>query len=197
MRFIKKYNEEVKFQHEWDPECVRLQREINKYNDILLNDEVWKKFYHIDDYYKKQLDSDFLESIIEFGKKRIDEIKKENEEDLLDIKDIFEEVKDTCDEYFDSVEIERKEHDLMLDDVSIYLAFSKKCLKERRESFNKYRDVHRVWYLFNSNEIKSIWPSIIWATEKLEDMGFQVGVNYKPDLTELVFTIKKILIYKL
>ena len=42
-----------------------------------------------------------------------------------------------------------------------------------------------------SNEIKSIWPSIIWATEKIEKMGFQVGVNYRPNLVDLVFTIIK------
>ena len=187
MRFIKKYNEEIKFEWEWDPECVRLQNEINKYNDILFNDEVWKNFYHrIDDYYKKQLDSEFLESIIEFGKKRIEDIKKENEDDLLDIKDIFQEVQDTCDEYFETVRIDETS---MFDetiklDIRVYLGFSKKSLKERKEIFD-------TEYLFTSNEIRSVWPSIIWATEKIEKMGFQVGVNYRPNLVDLVFTIIK------
>ena len=46
------------------PECVRLQNEINKYNDILFNDEVWKNFYHrIPLYYEKQKDSDFLDIV--------------------------------------------------------------------------------------------------------------------------------------
>lgn len=187
MRFIKKYNEEIKFEWEWDPECVRLQNEINKYNDILFNDEVWKNFYHrIPLYYEKQKDSDFLESIIEFGKKRIEDIKKENEDDLLDIKDIFQEVQDTCDEYFETVRINESS---MFDetiklDIRVYLGFSKKSLKERKEIFD-------TEYLFTSNEIRSVWPSIIWATEKIEKMGFQVGVNYRPNLVDLVFTIIK------
>ena len=187
MKHLKSFNEELKFDYEWDPECVKLQKEINKYNDILLNDEVWKNFYHrIDDYYKKKLDSDFLENIIEFGKKRIEDIKKENEEDLLEIKDIFEEVKDTCDEYFETLRINESSmfDEIIKLDIRVYLGFSKKALKERKEIFD-------TEYLFTSNEIKSIWPSIIWATEKIEKMGFQVGVNYRPNLVDLVFTIIK------
>ena len=104
MKHLKSFNEELKFEYEWEhplpnvAECERLQKEINKYNDILLNDEVWKNFYHrIDDYYKKKLDSDFLESIIEFGKKRIEEIKKEKEDLLEDVKDIFQDIEDDVD----------------------------------------------------------------------------------------------------
>ena len=89
MKYLNKYNEEIKFEYEWDEECVRLQKEINKYNDLLINDEVWKNHYHrIDKYYEKQLDSDFLESIIEFGKNRIKEIDKENKDQYTEIKEI-------------------------------------------------------------------------------------------------------------
>ena len=103
----------------------------------------------------------------------------------MDIKEIFEEVKDTCDEYFETLNID---HDFIYEEMNlnmrVYLGLSKKCLNERKKISNKD-------YLITSNEIKSIWPSIIWSTEKLEGMGFQVGINYRPNLVDLVLTIIK------
>jgi hypothetical protein len=45
--------------------------------------------------------------------------------------------------------------------------------------------------LFTNNEIQILWPKVVWATSVIEKMGFQVGVNYRPNLVDLVFTIIK------
>lgn len=132
MRWIKKYNEEVKFDYEWDPECVRLQNIINSYNDQLLDDEVWKNFYHrIPLYYQKQKDSDFLENIIEFGKKRLEDIRKENEEDLKSLKEILINLEDQFPELIEKVDITKK--DGLFLNIIVHYHLSKELLGKRKK----------------------------------------------------------------
>lgn len=187
MKHLKSFNEEVNFEWEENPECVRLQNEINLFNKRLINDEIWKDFYHsIPLYYQKQKDPKFLESIIEFAKKRIEDIKIENEDDLKELKDIFNEIEDSCDDIIESVRINESSmfgENIKLD-VRVYLGFTKKVLKERK-------GILKTDILFTNNEIQTLWPKIVWATSVIEKMGFQVGVNYRPNLVDLVFTIIK------
>lgn len=170
MRFIKKYNEEVKFEHEWDPECDRLQKEINKYNDILINDEVWKNFYHrIPLYYQKQLDSDFLESIIEFGKKRIEDIMKEKEELLQDVKDIFQDVEDETN-FIKEIEYElRRSNDISLFQLSIHIFLNE--------------DVEDLVYVgilpyYTQFAVENIWTNISMITKRLKTLNLDCKVNW-------------------
>ena len=172
---------------EENPECVRLQNEINELNNKLGNDEIWKNFYYrIPLYYQKQKDPKFLESVIEFAKKRIEDIENENKDDIKDLKEIFQDIEDSCDEIIESVRIHESsmfDENIKLD-VRVYLGFTKKVLKERKEIFD-------TEYLFTNNEIQILWPKVVWATSVIEKMGFQVGVNYRPNLVDLVFTIIK------
>ena len=170
MKHLKSFNEELKFEYEWDPECVKLQKEINKYNDILLNDEVWKNFYHrIDDYYKKQLDSDFLESIIEFGKKRNEERKKEKEDLLEDVKDIFQDIEDDADFI---KEIKYKLYDSNAPSSAFKLSV---------EIFLN-EDVDDLTYIgllphYTQFAIENIWTNISMVAKRLKTLNLDCKVN--------------------
>lgn len=171
MRFIKKYNEEIKFEWEWDPECVRLQKEINKYNDILFNDEVWKNFYHrIPLYYEKQKDSDFLESIIEFGKKRIEDIKKEKEELLQDVKDILQDVEDETD-FIKEIEYKLRRSD---ENISIFQLSIEIILND------DVKDIERVGLLpyYTQFAVENIWPNISMITKRLKTLNLDCKISW-------------------
>lgn len=173
MRYLKTFNEEVKFDYEWDPECVRLQGIINKYNDMLYEDDVWKNFYHrIDGYYKKQLDSEFLEGIIEFAKKRIEDIKNENKELLKDVKNIIHEIEDNVD-FIESV----KYLDDLTDDELIF-----ECLVEIRllPEIVKKRKFEWSEYWHNSYEVINLFPHLASASSRLESLGLQVFLSVMP-----------------
>jgi len=169
MKHLKSFNEELKFDYEWDPECVKLQKEINKYNDILLNDEVWKNFYHrIDDYYKKQLDSDFLESIIEFGKKRIEEIKKEKEDLLEDVKDIFQDIEDDAD---------------FIKEIKYKLYDSPSSAFKLSVEISLNEDVDDLTYIgllphYTQFAIENIWTKISMVTKRLKTLNLDCKVNW-------------------
>lgn len=181
MRWIKKYNEEVKFDYEWDPECVRLQNIINSYNDQLLDDEVWKNFYHrIPLYYQKQLDSDFLENIIEFGKKRLEDIRKENEEDLKSLKEILINLEDQFPELIEKVDITKK--DGLFLNIIVHYHLSKELLGKRKKDKEFY---------FDSFEVMNLWPNIISIISQIEDSGYNVSINYAPNLVQIVLIINK------
>lgn len=187
MKHLKQFNEEVKFEWEWDPECVRLQNIINTYNNKLINDKKWKNFYHnIPLYYQKQKDSEFLESIIEFGKKRIIEIQQENEDDIKDIKEIFQDIEDSCEGIIDSIKI--YEEPMFNEETKLvvrtHIGFNSKTMKDRKKIFD-------TEYFFTNDEIQLMWPNIIRVTSMVESMGFQVGLNYRPNMVEMVFVMMK------
>jgi len=199
MKYLNRYNEEIKFEYEWDEECVRLQKEINKYNDVLINDEVWKNHYHrIDKYYEKQLDSDFLESIIEFGKNRIKEIDKENKELLEEIRNILEDAEDRYDDYIDKfvlIDQSLKINNLDLVDktgvdsidlyyrVNLYLNPSIK----RKKTTQLRND-----FVYSSDEVINHWPKLINLTNSIRNLGLDVNLNSQPNWREIIFLIKRI-----
>lgn len=167
MKHLKSFNEEIKFDFEWDSECIRLQNIINSYNDKLIDDEVWKKFYHrIDDYYKKKLDSDFLESIIEFAKKRIEDIQKEKIELQQDIKDIFQSFEDDVDFI---KEIKYKQMNEMKFDLWVEL-----LLTDDVEDMNYFGLL--PYYTSFANE--NIWKNLSIITERVKTLGLECFINY-------------------
>ena len=199
MKYLNKYNEEIKFEYEWDEECVRLQKEINKYNDLLINDEVWKNHYHrIDKYYEKQLDSDFLESIIEFGKNRIKEIDKENKELLQEIKDILEDIEDNDDGYIDKfvlIDQSSKINNLDLVDKtgvdSIDFSFTVHLIINN--SFKRKRKIgNRTAFRYSSDEVINQWPKLIKLTNSIKSLGLDVSLNLQANWQEIIFDFKRI-----
>lgn len=173
-KFVKSFNEEVKFEWEWDPECVRLQNIINSYNNQLFNDDVWKKFYHhIPLYYQKQKDSEFLESIIEFGKKRIEEIKKENTNLLEDVKDIFQEFDDDVDFI---KEIKYNLIDGNLKDGTI-IPFKLIIDISLNEGVNDLTYIGLLPY-YTQFAIENIWTNISIVTKRLKTLNLNCHVNY-------------------
>jgi hypothetical protein len=167
MRWIKKYNEEVKFDWEWNPECVRLQNIINSYNNELINDEVWKNFYHrIPLYYEKQKDSEFLEEIIEFAKKRIEDIKSENIELLRDVKSIFQDFEDDVD-FIEEIKYKLGDGDVFKLSVIITLD-------------DNINDINYIGLLpfYTQFAIENIWTNISTISKRLKKLYFSCDVNY-------------------
>lgn len=171
MRFIKKYNEEIKFECEWDPECVRLQNIINFYNDRLIDDEVWKNFYHrIPLYYEKQKDPKFLESIIEFGKKRIEDMKKEKDELLQDVKDIIQEFEDDVD-FIKEIKYELRGSN---ENISIFKLSIQIFLND---------DVNDLVYIgllpyYTQFAVENVWSNLSVVSKRLKTLNLDCQVNY-------------------
>ena len=202
MKYLNKYNEEIKFEYEWNEECVRLQKEINKYNDLLINDEVWKNHYHrIPNYYKKQLDSEFLESIIEFGKNRIKEIDKENQELLEELKNILEDIDDYDGEYIESYELIECE----LGELPTKFIIQKKSTNLEKET--GVSSIDFAWYLhldinrsikrkkllkqmiYSSDEVTNHWTKLISLTNSIKNLGLDVNLSLLDK--EIIFYIKR------
>jgi len=166
-KFVKIFNEEVNFEWEDNPECVRLQNEINEFNKKLIDDEVWRNFYHhIPLYYEKQKDPKFLESIIEFAKKRIEDIQKENVLLQQDIKDIFQEFEDDVDFI---KEIKYKQINEMKFDLWIEL-----FLTEDVEDIDYFGLL--PYYTSFANE--NIWKNLSIIAERVKSYGLECFINY-------------------
>ena len=172
MKHLKSFNEEVKFEWEENPECVRLQNEINEFNKKLINDEVWKDFYHhIPLYYQKQKDPKFLESIIEFAKKRIEDIEKEKVELQKDIKDIFQDFEDDVDfikkinyAWTKGKQINETNFDLW---VEIHL-------NDDVEDINYFGLL--PYYTPFANE--NVWKNLSIIAERVKSYGLECFINY-------------------
>lgn len=205
MRYLNKYNEEVMFEYEWDEECVKLQNEINKYNHILINDTIWKNFYHrIDKYYEKQLDSEFLESIIEFGKNRIKEIDKENKELKVELESLFDELDDRDDEYTEEVQfVDNKKSnsenfETYLEPIvkeltgssslefhwHVYLLLNS-TIKRKKKIGNEMK------FVYTSDEVTKYWPKLINLTNSIKSLGLNVDLNFQPNWNQIIFYIKR------
>lgn len=181
MRYLKTFNEEVKFDFEWDPECVRLQGIINKYNDILYEDDVWKKFYHhIPLYYEKQKDSEFLESIIEFAKKRIEDIKNENKELLKDVKNIIHEIEDNVN-FIESVKYKDLAENELTFECLVVMKLLPEIVKKRKFEASEY------WH--NSYEVINLFPHLASASSRLESLGLKVFLSVMPHNPHVTFRL--------
>jgi len=169
MKHLKGFKEEVNFEWEDNPECVRLQNEINEFNQKLINDEVWKEFYHhIPLYYQKQKDPKFLESIIEFAKKRIKETEKEKKDRLDIIKSIFDDFEDE-NEFVKEYRIDRyfKESPLLNMNVEIFIDGDFEDLV--------YKGLITYYTDF---AIENIWPKLPILTKKLKSYDLDCFINY-------------------
>ena len=64
---------------------------IDWYNDRLIKDKEWQNYYQkVQDWRKSDSkDTDFLEEVIKFAEKRIEEIKAEFQKDLDFVKDLY------------------------------------------------------------------------------------------------------------
>jgi len=171
MKHLKSFNEEVNFDFEWDPECIRLQNIINSYNNRLIDDEVWNDFYNIPNYGEKKLDSEFLESIIEFAKKRIEDIQKEKVELQKDIKDIFQDFEDDVDfikkinySWVKGKEISESKFDLCIELL----------LNDNVEDINYFGLL--PYYTPFANE--NIWKNLSIISERVKSYGLECFISY-------------------
>lgn len=78
MKYLKKIFEN-------DNSIRMLLNAIDAYNDRLIKDKEWKKYYQeVQDWRKiDSKDTEFLEEVIKFAEKRIEEIKAEFQKDIV------------------------------------------------------------------------------------------------------------------
>ena len=169
MKYLRKYNEELFYEWENNPECIRIQNTINDFNKKLINDEVWKNYYHkIDLYSTKAADPKFLEDIVEFAKKRIDDIKSENADILNSVKAIINEVDDSTD-FIDSIEYES--YLTGLDDLKFSFGVKINLNNNLEKKFSEY---------YSSYEIINFWPHLITTVSRLQSLGLTVLLKNDP-----------------
>lgn len=158
------------------------QELINSYNNMLIRDQVWKDFYHkIDRYDLKGKDPNFLDEIIEFAKKRIAEIEKEDEENLQLVKDLAIDYLEDC-ESFNSINVDYLTK--TTNEILIKIDFSKKCLYDRRNIFNALR--------ITEEEVLEYWESIIQLFKVLKSNGFNSSIRYyQPSGVEMLIIVTK------
>ena len=129
MKYINRFNESFTVRGGELPHRD-LQDEINKYNDTLIDDDIWKNHYHrIDRYDLKRGDRNFLESIIEFAKNRLRDIKKENDEYVADLKAVFNVFEDEYDKFVDSITCHQNSNSLKLE-LHFTITFTKRLIKK-------------------------------------------------------------------
>jgi hypothetical protein len=174
--------DEARQQKKLSEEIETRQDLINSYNNMLIRDQVWKDFYHkIDRYDLKGKDPKFLDEIIEFAKKRIAEIEKEDEENLQLVKDLAIDYLEDC-ESFGSINTSYLNK--ASNEILIKINFSKKCLYDRKSNFNSFRILEE--------EVLEYWESIIQLFKVLKSNGFNSSIRYyQPSGVEMWIIVTK------
>jgi hypothetical protein len=170
-------------------EMQKLQNLINVYNKELIDDEIWKEYYHgISDYYtKSRNDKKLLEDIIEFAKSRIEKISEEN-------KNLIEDVQLYLDNYFEDCEDFIKDYTFNTEKlgsgkllIRVLIEFSRNAMDDRRIE----EDLDDRRYAFGENEVLKFWPVITSLMNALRSLGLKTGIIfYQPNGTNMKMYIK-------
>lgn len=180
--FIIRNRDEARHQSKLSEEVKTRQDLINSYNNMLIRDQVWKDFYHnIDRYDLKGKNPNFLDKVIEFAKKRIVEIEKEDEENLQLVKDLAIDYLEDC-ESFGSINTSYLNK--LSNEILIKIEFSKKCIYDRKSNFNSFRILE--------GEVLEYWESIIQLFKVLKSNGFNSSIRYyQPNGVEMLIIVRK------
>lgn len=180
--FIIRNRDEARRQSKLSEEVKTRQDLINSYNNMLIRDQVWKDFYHkIEGYDLKGKNPNFLDKVIEFAKKRIVEIEKEDEENLQLVKDLAIDYLEDC-ESFGSINTSYLNK--LSNEILIKIEFSKKCIYDRKSNFNSFRILE--------GEVLEYWESIIQLFKVLKSNGFNSSIRYyQPNGVEMLIIVRK------
>ncbi len=183
MKYLKKIFEN-------DNSIRNLLNAIDAYNDRLIKDKEWKKYYQeVQDWRKSDSkDTEFLEEVIKFAEKRIEEIKAEFQKDIDFVKDLYLNYLEDCQSFSDylirriSEEYGCQEYGYL---IELKLTFSKESLKKR-----KY--MKPEGYKITCDEVLDYWKNIYDFFVVLESNGYIPRIKYyQPTGVELIIIIGK------
>jgi len=178
---------------------------IEEYDDILKKDKIWKNYYNdfnnkydnINDeeferWKKSDLDKELynekrlklINDTIKFAKNRIEEIKKDCENDIEIIKDIYLNYLEDCASFSD-YSIYRNNSELYPYLIELKLVFSKEILKNRK-------DGQPGGYKITSDEIIDYWKPIYDFFTVLESNEYIPKIKfYQPTGVAMTIIINK------
>lgn len=184
MKYLKKIFEN-------DNSIRMLLNAIDAYNDRLIKDKEWKKYYQeVQDWRKSDSkDTDFLEEVIKFAEKRIEEIKAEFQKDIDFVKDLYLNYLEDCQSFSDY--LIRRISDSVSDDgeygylIELKLTFSKESLQKR-----KY--MKPEGYKITCDEVLDYWKNIYDFFVVLESNEYIPRIKYyQPNGVEFIIIIGK------
>ena len=183
MKYLKKIFEN-------DNSIRMLLNAIDAYNDMLIKDKEWEKYYQeVQDWRKSDSkDTDFLEEVIKFAEKRIEEIKAEFQKDLDFVKDLYLNYLEDCQSFSDYLIRRISEDNEYL--IELKLTFSKESLRKRK--YMKSTPFPEEVYKITCDEVLDYWKNIYDFFVVLESNGYIPRIKYyQPNGVEFIIIIGK------
>ena len=165
---------------------------IDEYNRVLKKDDIWRNYFNkIKDI--KSRSKEELSEILEFAENRWEEIKKEFEENIQEIKDIYLSYLEDCKSISDysikrmsnSYYNEQTHESEWVDLIELKLIFSEKTIKERK---NNQAKVFKI----TSDEVFDYWKNIYDFFSVLKSNGYEPSIKYyQVNGVEMIILINK------
>lgn len=168
-------------------EIQKLIDVISAYHEWLKKDEIWQDYYKdFENWRKSSNDSrgkEFLEEVIKFAEKRIEEIKAEFQKDLDFVKDLYLNYLEDCQSFSDySIKRISEEYEYL---IELKLTFSKESLQKR-----KY--MKPEGYKITCDEVLDYWKNIYDFFVVLESNEYIPRIKYyQPNGVEFIIIIGK------
>jgi len=184
MKYLKKIFENSKIEALIDA--------VEEYNKVLKQDNIWKNylFYIVFRSLKsskkgnnikdiKSLSIEELEEVLKFADDRWEEIKKEFEENIQEVKDIYLSYLEDCKSISDysikrlsnSYYNEQTNESEWVDLIELKLIFSKTTIKERKRSGSSI-------FKITSDEVFDYWKNIYDFFSVLKSNGYEPSIKY-------------------
>jgi hypothetical protein len=189
MKYLKKIFEDIETED-------KLLYYINTYDDLLKKDKIWKNYYILNDinnfkYNYNDINLEkrlkLLNDTIEFAENRVEEIKKDCENDIESIRDIYLNYLEDC-ESFSDYSIYRNKSELNTFYpylIELKLVFSEETLKNRK-------DGQPDGFKITSDEIMDYWKPIYDFFTVLESYEYIPKIKfYQPNGVEMTIIIQK------
>jgi hypothetical protein len=164
---------------------------VEEYNKVLKKDNIWKNYLNIKDI--KSLSIEELEEVLKFAENRWEETKKEFEENIQEVKDIYLSYLEDCESISD-YSIKRlsnhyyneKTHESeWVDLIELKLIFSEATIKERK---NNQAKVFKI----TSDEVFDYWKNIYDFFSVLKSNGYEPSIKYyQVNGVEMIILINK------
>ncbi len=165
---------------------------IEEYDKILKQDNIWKNYFNkIEDIKSRSIEE--LGEILEFAENRWEEIKKEFEENIQEVKDIYLSYLEDCKSISDysikrlsnSYYNEQTHESEWVDLIELRLVFSETTIKERK---NNQAKVFKI----TSDEVFDYWKNIYDFFSVLKSNGYEPSIKYyQVNGVEMIILINK------
>ncbi len=175
---------------------------VEEYNILLYNDDIWKNYFkNVKDI--KSRSKEELDEILKFAENRWEELKKEFEESIQEVKDIYLSYLEDCQSISDySIERlsnayynEQTHRNTYLHLIELKLKFSQKTIEERKKSGSSIKPGHSPFapvFKITSDEVFDYWKNIYDFFSVLKSNGYEPCIKYyQQNGVEMIILISK------